>query len=176
MDWIVQKISELGATRLVPLFTQRCDVHLTQLQCQKRLQHWQMVAIGAAEQAGRNQPLIIEPPVTFSAFTENCRHLQYVNVPNIDMIDAAMLMLHPMSLVNETMNVVCPLKTWLTKPNTIRNITLLVGPEGGWSPEEVTAILSLGAKIVHLGTRILRTETAGLAMIAILQAMLGDLA
>ncbi len=170
MDWIIQKISEIGAVSLIPLITERTQVGHRYSQtalAAKQQQRWETIAIGAAEQSGRDRPLVLQPPTRFADWcaalaaqrlTSNCLMLQ----PDV-----------PLSLTQ-----------WLARHNHHNNqgqtrlrqdLIILVGPEGGWSPAEIALAQHYGIPQVTVGPRILRTETAGLVVSAICQQHWGDL-
>lgn len=150
MDYAVQKATELGCSRITPLFTERCEVRLNSERQDKRLRHWQQVAISACEQSQRNALPELQPPQTLEQWLSDC--------------DAELkLVLHPHSAV--------PLAS-LDKP---ASVALLIGPEGGLSDAEVELAQQQGFQPLTLGPRILRTETAPVAACAILQYLWGDM-
>ncbi|MCP5128259.1 MAG: 16S rRNA (uracil(1498)-N(3))-methyltransferase [Pseudomonadales bacterium] len=150
MDWVIQKATELGVSSIALLVSERTEVRLKDEREQKKLRHWQQVAISACEQCGRNLLPQILPPQSLA---------QWVNAAQADV----RLVLHPLADN--------------TNPGSGRpaSVALLVGPEGGLSPAEVDAAVQSGFSSLQLGPRILRTETAPLAAIAILQARWGDM-
>jgi 16S rRNA (uracil1498-N3)-methyltransferase len=150
MDWVVQKATELGVNALTPLFTERTEVKLTGERAAKKIRHWQQIAISACEQCGRNRlPMIhaLQDMDHWLASTEAQR--RFVLHHRADSIGGAS-----------------------DKPDSI---ALLVGPEGGLGDNEIGAAEQAGFQPLRLGPRILRTETAPLAAIAILQAHWGDM-
>jgi len=152
MDWVIQKATELGVRRIVPLFTARSMVRLDAHQAEKKFQHWHGILVAACEQCGRNRlpelqaPTDLEEFLAASATSEDMR-----------------LLLSPAGRVRIS----------ALKPG--RKITVLIGPEGGLAPEESAAASARGFTPVQLGPRILRTETAAIAALAALQAALGDI-
>lgn len=152
MDYVVQKAVELGVARIVPVISEHCAVNLSSDRQDKRLRHWQAVAISACEQCGRNTvPQIVAPvPLdTWLARTDDA--LRLVLDPRAE---AGMAHLKP----------------------TGSALTLLIGPEGGLSDGEITRATAHGYCGIRLGPRILRTETATVAAITLVQARWGDLA
>jgi 16S rRNA (uracil1498-N3)-methyltransferase len=152
MDIILQKAVELGVTNVQPLWTARSQTRASGAGLEKRLRHWQGVMISACEQCGRATLPRLETPVEYHSWLtgiphHNCR-----------------ILLDPDARQS--------LGT-MQSPGT--TILMLVGPEGGISPGETTLAVAAGFKPVRLGPRILRTETAALAMLAGLQALWGDL-
>jgi 16S rRNA (uracil1498-N3)-methyltransferase len=150
MDYAVQKAVEMGVTRIVPLSTERCDVKLKGDREDKRLRHWRQIAISAAEQCGRARVPEIHPvmalPDWFS-HTGDC--------------DLRLVLHHrtEQSLGS------------LAQPS---RVALMIGPEGGLSQDEIIAAEASGFMPVALGPRVLRTETAPVAVIALCQWLWGD--
>lgn len=151
MDWIIQKAVELGVHAISPVSTQRANVRLVDERASKRQRHWQQIAIAASEQSGRERVPEIHPIQDLSAWLTAIR------------ADLSIIL--------------SPSKTSEILPQTgpIKRIALLIGPEGGLAPTEVQASLAYGFKPLNLGPRILRTETAPLAALSILQYRYGDL-
>lgn len=150
MDFTLQKAVELGVTHFVPVESRRSLVRLSGDRAGKRVAHWQGVAAAACEQCGRNQVPIVTPLESVE---------QWLARPADG---ARRLMLAPGAAVAMT-----------ALPPT-GNVQLLVGAEGGLDPREAEAAQSVGFIAVSLGPRVLRTETAGLAALATLQALWGD--
>ncbi|MCJ8169593.1 16S rRNA (uracil(1498)-N(3))-methyltransferase [Atopomonas sediminilitoris] len=149
MDWAIQKATELGVNRITPLFSERCEVRLSDERQDKRLQHWQQVAISACEQCGRSSVPQILPPQALSdwqaARDEDLR-----------------LVLHPEHAQ--------PIAS-LAKP---QRLALLIGPEGGLSDAEVAAACAAGFSQACFGPRVLRTETAPIVALSLAQQLWGD--
>lgn len=152
MDLIVQKAVELGVKHIVPLITERCNVKLDGSREEKRVQHWQSVAISACEQSGRNFVPSVSAPITLQNW-----------LPQAKADKCFVLSPHVANKLPEEK----------LKPGA--NIILLIGPEGGLSDVEVDAAIKSGFLPLNLGPRVLRTETAPLAAIAMLQTKYGDL-
>ncbi len=149
-DWVVQKATELGVHSIAPLESERTGVRLRGDRVGKKLEHWRQIAISACEQCGRNRiPQIDEPQ------------------PLADWVDrteaAARLVLHPGG---------GPLQAGQAPP---ASVALLVGPEGGLGDAEIEHTRARGYQSLSLGPRVMRTETAPLAALAILQAQWGDM-
>ena len=150
MDWIVQKTTELGVTALTPLLTERTEVKLRGERAEKKTRHWQKIAVSACEQCGRNRLPAIGPLQSLDSW--------------VDRVQAQLkLVLHPAADPGAG-PAVAP-----------ASIALLVGPEGGLSAAEMAAAEQTGFDALQLGPRVLRTETAPLAAIAVLQARWGDM-
>jgi len=151
MDLIVQKATELGVQRIVPLSCEFSVVRLDATNRRRRSEHWRAVAIGACEQCGRNRIPEIDP---IGDFGEVCAAS-----------DAELrLMLLPQA--PDSLTAVAA---------AARSAAILVGPEGGLSGREQLLAQRCGFRACRLGPRILRTETAALAALAALQASAGDL-
>jgi 16S rRNA (uracil1498-N3)-methyltransferase len=154
MDWIVEKAVELGTAALAPIRARRSVVQLSEERTGKRMIHWQRIAQAAAEQCGRNRLMAVEAPLTLEAWlAQPAAGLR--------------LLCHP-----EAEATLAEALTPLAGQAGVE-LSLLVGPEGGWSDEELAAARRAGVQAVRFGPRVLRTETAGLALIAAVSALLG---
>ena len=151
MDWTLQKATELGVTCIVPVFSQRSMVKLDNKRLKSRMQHWQGVIQHACEQCGRNILPELETP---RSLAEMLQHLPEKSVNYY---------LEPES--NQHLNSL----------SAADKVGLFVGPEGGFSPDEKTALQTHGVSPLNLGPRILRTETAAVAAIAAVGVLWGDL-
>lgn len=149
MDFTVQKAVELGVNIITPLFTEHCNVKLKDERLENRIRHWQGVAISASEQSGRCFVANILLPQNLKDWLSKATGLRLV----LDPYSNTML-----SDIKE-------------KPECV---TLLIGPEGGLSDREIALAAQKNFLPINLGPRILRTETAGLAAISVLQAKWGD--
>lgn len=157
MDLVVQKATELGAAAIVPLLTERSVVQLRASQVRGKLEHWRAIAIAACEQSGRNRLPRIELPATLAEFLR-----VGAGVPAAP--GSARLLLLPgaqMRIADLAGKVV--------------DVTVLIGPEGGLSDSEEAAAVAEGFTPVRIGPRVLRTETAAIAALALLQREFGDL-
>ena len=151
MDFIVQKATELGVARIVPVLSQRSVVHLDRKRSESKLAHWRGVAVSACEQCGRNRLPQVDPP----------RPL--INYLGESQPGAVRLVLEPeLSGSNPQLDFGSAAQ-------------IAVGPEGGFAPEELEAFRVAKFSRLTLGPRILRTETAALAAIAWLQVRFGDM-
>ncbi len=151
MDFTIQKAVELGVRDIVPVESRRSVMRLAGERAAKRVAHWQGVSASACEQCGRNQVPLVAPLEKLESWLARPAG------------DALRLMLDP--LAEQTLATIAP----------ATNVQLLIGAEGGLDPQEVIAARQAGFVGVRMGPRILRTETAGLAALAILQALWGDL-
>lgn len=150
MDLSLQKATELGVTAFKPVFTNRTEVRLSENKIQKRMTHWKKVIISASEQCGRARVPLLSQPIAVMSWAQQ-------------QTDVARIMLVPGA--EATMASILPVK----------ELELLIGPEGGLDEKEIELLGQQGIAPVSLGPRILRTETAGPAAIAMLQAMAGDM-
>ena len=153
MDLVVQKATELGVARIVPLLTERSVVRLDERRSGRRLAHWQAVATSACEQCGRARLPAVAAPLPLARWLE-------------EPADASLrLLLSPGAG-----------RALAGSAGGPGPVTLLVGPEGGLTDAERDAALRAGFEPCSLGPRILRTETAAIAALAVLQGTAGDLA
>jgi 16S rRNA (uracil1498-N3)-methyltransferase len=152
MDWILQKATELGVVAIVPIVTDRTEVKLDAERAERRVAHWEAVVASACEQSGRSRLPTVAEPVKLSdwaASLDESAGLRLALNPHGD--------LAPRDLPAAT------------------RATLAVGPEGGLSDHDLATLAAAGFRSLRLGPRILRTETAGLAALAAMQALIGDL-
>lgn len=156
MDWLIEKAIELGASRIVPVGTARAVVRLSGERAARRQAHWQALVAAACEQCGRNRVPEVQPPRELSAW--------------LDTLPAALD-------EGELRLILSPRATQpfdaLPKLAPRATVTLLIGPEGGLAPEEEEAATARGFTPIALGPRVLRTETAGMAVLAALAARWG---
>ena len=162
MDWLVQKAVELGANEIIPLFTERCEVKLKGERALKKRGHWQQIAISACEQSQRNDVPTIRPALPLSQFLAEAASTTTPTTTTTLILDPTAA--HSLS------------STLGQCDSATNRFTLLSGPEGGFSAEEIEFARQKGAIAVTLGPRVLRTETAPLVALSILQALLGDMA
>jgi 16S rRNA (uracil1498-N3)-methyltransferase len=152
MDWIIEKAVELGVAAIQPLAGQRSVVRLSGERLDKRQAHWQGVIVAASEQCGRNRLAQLAPLADFERF---------IGQPEAQ----PRILFSPRATQS--------LADWARAAGP-QAVTLLVGPEGGFSDEEEQAAIGAGALALSLGPRVLRTETAGLAAVAALNALWGQ--
>ena len=152
MDLILQKATELGVAAVVPVNAERSEVKLDAGRAEKRVAHWRSVVVSACEQSGRAMVPEVAAPI---ALADAARAA-----------DATLkLTLDPQG--EHTL-------ASLSAPSPL-SVAIAIGPEGGWSPRDRDLLRAAGFAGLKLGPRVLRTETAGLAAIAALQARFGDL-
>lgn len=151
MDFAIQKAVELGVSTIVPVVTERCNVQLKQDRAQKRWEHWQGVLISACEQSGR----AFLPELAAVTSLETALSAEHSQLK---------LVLDPRA--GQSFKELSPPQT----------LSLLIGPEGGLSEAELDLAIQSGFTALQFGPRILRTETAAVAALAVVQTMWGDLA
>lgn len=152
MDWVVQKATELGVTRIVPVMTERTVVKLDSKQSARKLAHWRGIAVAACEQSGRDRIPDIASPLVLHDFFRDADP------------QATRLLLSPSG--TQQVNDLQPKEA---------GIVVLIGPEGGLAESEQRAAVAAGFVAVRLGPRVLRTETAAVAALTLLQHQFGDL-
>jgi 16S rRNA (uracil1498-N3)-methyltransferase len=153
MDWILQKATELGVDAIVPVASERSEVRLDGERAGKRSTHWRSVVVSACEQSGRaTVPAVAAPGPLAQAVA---------GLP----ASTQRLLLDPLATQGMRMLDVAA-----------GGIVLAIGPEGGWSARDLAMLRGNGFEGLRLGPRVLRTETAGIAAIAALQACHGDFA
>jgi 16S rRNA (uracil1498-N3)-methyltransferase len=151
MDWILQKATELGVVAIVPVASERSEVRLDGERAGKRSTHWRSVVVSACEQSGRaTVPAVAAPGPLADAMA---------GLPT----GARRLLLDPQAAHGMRMLDVAA-----------DGVVLAIGPEGGWSVRDLATLREHGFEGLRLGPRVLRTETAGIAAIAALQASRGD--
>ena len=152
MDWTLQKATELGVRAIQPVLSARSVVRLDEKQGQKKLRHWQAIVAGACEQCGRSVLPEVRPPQELGAYLAGAPRegQRFVLSPT-----------GPASLAG------------LASVST--RVKLLIGPEGGLDDAELERAAQAGFAPVRLGPRVLRTETAGIVALTVLQSLWGDL-
>ena len=149
MDYVIQKATELGVNKITPLTSQYCDVKLNIERQEKRVRHWQQIAIHASEQSGRATIPTINPVCGLNDW--------------LTQIDADLkLTLHPRGAKD------------IQSFEPADNVALLIGPEGGLSDKEVEQAETAGFNTTLLGPRVLRTETAPVVALSAIQLLWGD--
>lgn len=152
MDWLIQKSAELGVATITPLMTEWTSQKIPQDRLHKRLLHWQEVAINACEQSGRTILPTIQTPLSLAAWLGALPCANH-------------WLLHPGDTA-------IPLSSISSLPAT--SIAVTIGPEGGLSPQDITLIQANVSKIISLGPRILRTETACVSLLSVLHYLAGE--
>jgi 16S rRNA (uracil1498-N3)-methyltransferase len=152
MDWTLQKATELGVAAIAPVLTARSVVRLDDKQAQKKQGHWRGIVIGACEQCGRARVPAVAAPITLREYLSTVRK------------DGMRLVLSPSAPGSLAGLASLPSK-----------IELLIGPEGGLDDDELLLAQKAGFMPVRLGPRVLRTETAAVVALSVMQALWGDL-
>lgn len=156
MDLILQKATELGVARILPVHTERSEVKLDEDRAGRRLAHWQGVLAGACEQCGRADLPQLDPPQSLgqALVTADLPASRWFLDPDADT--------RPAAAISE-----------LEGPTP--SLLLAIGPEGGFGDRDRVALRAAGCRGLRLGPRVLRTETAGLAALAVFGTLAGDL-
>jgi 16S rRNA (uracil1498-N3)-methyltransferase len=150
MDYVIQKATELGVASITPLISATCSVKLDNERSEKRILHWQNIAVSAAEQSGRTQVPVIHSPSPLANWVNQA----FTGLSMIFDLDA---------------------KTALKNIRPTKEMRLAVGPESGWIEQETAFMVQKGFQACTLGPRILRTETAPVVALSILQGLFGDI-
>ncbi|MGL4994722.1 MAG: 16S rRNA (uracil(1498)-N(3))-methyltransferase [Deefgea sp.] len=151
MDYTVQKATELGVTVFQPVISQYCQQRYSGERAEKRLAHWQGIAASAAEQCGRTRLMEIRPIITVAQFLASQAEAELK------------LLMCPTGAVE-----------YASLPENAASVIVLVGPEGGYSPEEDNQAIAYGYTSLILGPRIFRTETVAPVIASLLQLRYGD--
>ncbi|MEK6300150.1 MAG: 16S rRNA (uracil(1498)-N(3))-methyltransferase [Acidobacteriota bacterium] len=160
-DFIVQKATELGVSSIVPLITDRADVKLAEARSEKKVERWRRISLEALKQCGRRRLVEIEAPMTVGELLDR-------RVRDIDAVIACTVIVFS----EQGGIVIADAFKGLAAGS---NLTALIGPEGGWSDDEISLFAERGVKSVTLGPRVLRTETAAVVAMTLIQHELGDL-
>lgn len=153
-DWAIQKATELGVGAIAPLQSERVDFSIPPDRMEKRIAHWQQIAISACEQCGRVKVPSMLPPQSLAVWVENVSAEQKWVLHCADNIDASASAM---------------------TPGTPRDAALLIGPEGGLTDQEFAAASAEGFQLLQLGPRVLRTETAPAAALSVLGVFWGEM-
>jgi 16S rRNA (uracil1498-N3)-methyltransferase len=159
MDLVVQKATELGVTQLAPLMLERSVVRLDAQQALRRLNHWHAIAVAACEQSGRNRLPEVLSPATLREFLESSGSASAAAPAG-----TRRLLLSP-AAERRLEDLDAP----------VGAVSVLIGPEGGLTENEQQAAHAAGFTAVRLGPRVLRTETAAIVALTLLQRQFGDL-
>lgn len=153
MDWIIEKAVEMGVAAILPLAAQRCVVRLAGERAEKKLAHWQGVIVAASEQCGRNRLARLAAVADFHPWIgQQDMHKRILLTPRASQ----------------------SLSDW-ARHQPPQAISLVIGPEGGYTEQEEDAAIARGAIGLSMGPRILRTETAGIAAVAALNSLWGGM-
>ena len=156
MEWIIQKAVEIGVSRIVPVRMSRCVVRLKDQEAVRKTERWQRIAREAGKQSGRCILPQVEAPVSLCDLPARLSSLEAVALPWEDWDHGG-----PQSFA--------------ARHPSLASLGIIIGPEGGITPEEVEFLRNAGADTLTLGPRILRTETAGLAAAAAFLSLYGEM-
>ncbi|MBR1685609.1 MAG: 16S rRNA (uracil(1498)-N(3))-methyltransferase [Clostridia bacterium] len=156
MELIVQKAVELGCAQIVPVAMSRCVVKLTAKDAAKKCERWQKIAREAGKQSGRTCEVTVTAPVPLATLSEHLSSLDAVLVPWEEEKSTG-------------------LRSFCLAHPQLHSLGIIIGPEGGISPEEIDILKRAGALPVTLGPRILRTETAGICALSAVMCLMGEM-
>ncbi len=149
MDWVIEKATELGVTHITPLISKNCAVKIVSERLDKRLQHWQKIVISASEQCGRTTLPQMNPPILVSEFIKQ----PFAGTSILFEMGGQSIKQLPITSA----------------------FRLAIGPESGWSGDEIKSLQQANFVQSFLGPRILRAETAGVVSLSLLQGFFGDM-
>lgn len=150
MEMVIQKMVELGVYEIVPVSTKRCIVKLDEKKAAAKTKRWNAIAESAAKQSKRGIVPQVSMPVSFKTALEKAREMDMILIP----YEEAENMAHTREIIGNIRKGM--------------SVGVFIGPEGGFALEEVEQAIKVGACDVTLGKRILRTETAGMALMSVL--------
>lgn len=156
MESVIQKCTEIGASRFIPFISDRTIVQYDQKKEAKRLERWEKIAKEAAEQAHRNRIPTIDPPMSWNHLLELLPELQ-------------------LALICYEKETALTFKAMLQKHLPLENILIIIGPEGGFTPKEIKEAEEAGCQSISLGKRILRTETAAMTALTCILYETGEM-
>lgn len=152
MDYIIQKAVELGVTDIYPLQTERCNVKLTDERMQKKQMHWQGVIESACEQSGRVTLPVLHPVMRYTDWLKSCEvTTKFILSPFVET------------------------KLTSLSSQSLEQVAIVIGPEGGLTDQEIKEAEQSACTPLNVGPRILRTETAAVAVLSIIQFYFGDM-
>ena len=156
MDWVVRKNVEMGISRIVPVVFSRCVVRLSEKDAVRKQERWQKIAREAGKQSGRCRIPEVLPPVSVSSLPALFSSCEQVAVPWEECTEGGPL-------------------AYVRRHPSLSSLGIVIGPEGGISPEEIEQFTASGCETLTLGKRILRTETAGLAALSVFFGLYGEM-
>lgn len=156
MEWIIQKAVELGVHEIIPVVTKRAVVKLDEKKASKKVERWNAIAEGGAKQSGRIRVPQVKAVMSYKEALDYATNLDVLLVP-YELAEG----------MNATRKVISEIQPG-------QSVGIFIGPEGGFEESEINQAMEQNAKIITLGKRILRTETAGMTTLAILMYHLED--
>lgn len=150
METVIQKMVELGVYEVVPVSTKRCIVKLDDKKAEAKTKRWNAISESAAKQSKRGIIPQVCKPITYKQALEKAKEMDMVLIPYEEAEN-----------MEKTRQIIATIKPGMT-------VGVFIGPEGGFASEEVESAIEIGAKDITLGKRILRTETAGMALMSVL--------
>lgn len=146
MNFIIEKATELGVNKLLPIHSERSMKVIKGDKLSNRLKHWRNISISASEQCGRNKILQIENPISFNQYIINRKLSDFTLICEPD----SEITIHQV----------------LRQKKTIKSVSIMIGPEGGWSNKEINEAKQNRILNINMGSRILRTETASITAVS----------
>lgn len=178
MDWIIEKAVEIGVTRFIPVAAERSVLQLSGTRLEKRQQHWQATIQSACEQSGRNQLMELWQVQSLKNVCEHISKLVHPTTQPSNAISQTTPSYQQSAIPSSVLFIADPegeqsLTEYLQQHTSLTDIGFFIGPEGGWSDKEMALMAQYHALKIRFGERVLRTETAGLALSSASAALLG---
>ena len=168
MDITIRQAVELGVNRIQPIYSRQSVKALDEKRTAKKMEHWQNIIISACEQSGRARVPVLEHPQSLATFLEQQNNLPAREEEATSSEGLIRLILAPNAAPSFS-------KLFSERSASIQHCSIMIGPESGFDEDEIQMAILSGVLSVNFGQRILRTETAGPATIAVVQSLLGDL-
>jgi 16S rRNA (uracil1498-N3)-methyltransferase len=166
MEWLVEKATELGVTSIQPLMTERTVLRLSGERAEKKVAHWQAIAVAACEQSGRNRVPLVHPVLSWAAWLATAaKRAKQPGLRCVLSVRNASIAAQAFAKPSDAWTTPTPYVPGMALP--VSSIECICGPEGGLSPAEETAAIASGYQPVGLGERVLRSETAPLAALSL---------
>jgi len=165
MDGIVRQATELGVAEIQPLYTTHSVSKLDTNREERKRDHWHSIVVSACEQSGRSELPLVNPILSLNQYLNTCAETH---------LNTQRWILSPVAIPVSSTSGETSSGTSSSTPPSIQHTTIMIGPESGFDEDELNAAMKSGFTALQLGPRILRTETAGPAAIAVLQARFGD--
>lgn len=158
-ELIVQKATELGVENIIPLETEFSQIQIDAQKATTKLQRWEKIALESSKQSERNTIPQIYRPISFAEIEEKSLFAEFDLVLAAEVPREVTQLIAPIKLVKEFTHEI----------SSAQSLALIIGPEGGFSPQEVKTLKDLGANLVSLGKQVLRAETAAIALLSFVQ-------
>ena len=166
MDITIRQAVELGVNQIQPIYSRQSVKALDEKRTTKKMEHWQNIIVSACEQSGRARVPILEQPQSLATLLEQKGHSPTPEETSPEGLISLILAPNAESSFSEIFS---------NRSAPIQHCAVIIGPESGFDEDEIQMAVNTGVLAVNFGRRILRTETAGPATIAVVQSLLGDL-